>query len=90
MGVLGLRKFIDASSCTRFLPETAQDAEAPSCAHSGETTHAAAAAATTGDRPALFSSPTVTPHADHILVDLNCIIHACFGRGAPRRRSGSG
>ncbi|RNF01985.1 hypothetical protein TraAM80_06647 [Trypanosoma rangeli] len=81
MGVLGLRKFIDASSCTRFLPETAQDAEAPSSAHSGEATHTAVAAAA-GDHPALSSSPTVTPHVDHVLVDLNCIIHACFGRGA--------
>ncbi|RNF19285.1 uncharacterized protein Tco025E_04220 [Trypanosoma conorhini] len=75
MGVLGLRKFIEASSCTKFLPEIAPEAAAPASARSGEATQAAC-------HPALSSSPAAAPQADHVLVDLNCVIHACFGRGA--------
>ncbi|EKF39762.1 hypothetical protein MOQ_000008 [Trypanosoma cruzi marinkellei] len=80
MGVFGLRRFIDASSCTRFLPEAAQDAEEPLTARDVDKTHGAAG------NSALSSSPAATPHADHVLVDLNCIIHSCFGRDAATMR----
>ncbi|EAN94832.1 hypothetical protein C3747_6g658 [Trypanosoma cruzi] len=80
MGVFGLRRFIDASSCTRFLPETVQDAEKPLAARDLDKTHG------TAGNSALSSSPAATPHVDHVLVDLNCIIHSCFGRDAATMR----
>ncbi|EAN86028.1 hypothetical protein, conserved, partial [Trypanosoma cruzi] len=56
MGVFGLRRFIDASSCTRFLPETVQDAEKPLAARDLDKTHG------TAGNSALSSSPAATPH----------------------------
>lgn len=48
MGIQGLRKFIDSSSCTKTTtPSTSTEA---------------------------------TTRVDHVLIDMNCIVHSCYGK----------
>eukprot|EP00796_Vickermania_ingenoplastis_P007053 gene7053-4996_t len=73
MGLFGLRRFIDAAGVTHLLPvpvaeEYEQDSQAPVCSSRTEPLDTKVEASTTA------------PAADHVLVDLNCIVHACFGQ----------
>lgn len=72
MGLLGLRRFIDASGCTRVLSVPLQSSEAsyedlpPSLSSSSP------------QEDASFVGKTACGPIDHVLIDLNCIIHSCL------------
>lgn len=114
MGLLGLRKFIDASGCTRVLPSPACGGDDEkegmccglgACKKTGEYGSSAESLLTSsfhmtdngekdeagsgevGSRGVPFSAPSSSslqgsgiPLADHVLVDMNCIVHSCIGR----------
>ncbi|CAD2212680.1 hypothetical protein AGDE_14143 [Angomonas deanei] len=67
MGLLGLRKFIDSCGCTRLLPVPLSKDEMEE-----QTTRRRAHDDGTAD-PAGRTPATV----DHVLIDMNCIIHSC-------------
>lgn len=81
MGIIGLRKFIDSSSCSKLLHIDTQDEDEETLQRPPER-NLSRASSTLQDEyqgiegPVLCSSDTVTPHADHVLVDLNCIVHS--------------
>ncbi|EPY20515.1 hypothetical protein STCU_08960 [Strigomonas culicis] len=88
MGLLGLRKFIDSSGCTRLLPVPLSEEEAYEAKqrrlyylNNDPVTDEEADA---GDASDKGSSPRCV---DHVLVDMNCIIHSCFGKAELSHKS---
>ncbi|KAG8346071.1 hypothetical protein TRVL_03109 [Trypanosoma vivax] len=81
MGILGLRKFIDSASCTKFLPAPGEEEECvvTPCA-TGHWEHRERRTMPSSLPTEMESASTSASaaHVDHVLVDLNCIVHSCF------------
>nr|CCC90687.1 conserved hypothetical protein [Trypanosoma congolense IL3000] len=91
MGILGLRKFIDSSSCTKLLPVNELNDDADGEVRHGQkgkvgTPSTVRSSKEVDNEQIPSSSDTVVPRVAHVLVDLNCIIHSSLGRGLSDNR----
>lgn len=85
MGLLGLRKFIDSTGCTQLLHVPLSEEEALEEQTRRQEKRQRFRGDVSDDYDAEendegLSSSTATPCCDHVLVDMNCIVHSCFGK----------